>query len=125
MTKEHFEEIAQTAFDHLPGEFKSRIDNVRIVVEDYPDADVLDNVRASRTSLLGLYQGTPLPHRNTWYGTSATGPDKITLYQKNIEAVCRNDAEVESRILEVLYHEIGHYFGMNEKEIRAAMKNFQ
>ena len=125
MTKNRFEEIAQAAFDSLPEEFRSRIDNVHIVVEDYPSDDVLQNMKGGRNSLLGLYQGTPLPHRNTWYGTAPTGPDKITLYQKNIEAVCRNEAEVELRILEVLYHEIGHYFGMNEREIRAAMKHFQ
>ncbi|MBI4428943.1 MAG: metallopeptidase family protein [Ignavibacteriales bacterium] len=125
MTKERFEEIAQSAFDSLPEEFKSRIENVHIVVEDEPSDDVLENVRGGRSSLLGLYQGTPLPHRNTWYGTAPTGPDKITLYRKNIESVCRNEAEVELRILEVLYHEIGHYFGMNEREIRAAMKHFQ
>lgn len=125
MTRERFEEIAQTAFDNLPEDFKTRIDNVHIVVEDYPSEDVLEHMKGGKYSLLGLYQGTPLPHRNTWYGTSPTGPDKITLYQKNIEAACRNESEVELRILEVLYHEIGHYFGMNEREIRAAMRNFQ
>lgn len=125
LKKDQFEEIAQVAFDSLPEEFRNRIDNVHIVVEDYPSDDVLDKMKGSRNSLLGLYQGTPLPHRNSWYGTAPTTPDKITLYQKNIEAVCRTDAEVEHRILEVLYHEIGHYFGMNEREIRAAMKHFQ
>jgi predicted Zn-dependent protease with MMP-like domain len=125
MTREQFEQVAQSAFDSLPEEFKRRVDNVHIVVEDYPSDDVLASTRSRRDSLLGLYQGVPLPHRNTWYGTSPTAPDTITLYQKNIEAVSKTEEDVERRIAEVLFHEIGHYFGMNEREIRAAMKHFQ
>jgi len=125
MTRERFEEIAQSAFDNLPGDFKSRIENVRIVIADYPTDELGKNTKRSRDSLLGLYQGIPLTHRNTWYGTSPTIPDTITLFQRNIEAVSGTEEEVRHRIIEVLYHEIGHYFGMNEKQIQAAMKDFQ
>ena len=125
MTHERFEEIAQSAFDKLPGDFRSRIENVRIVIADYPTDELGNRTKRNRDSLLGLYQGIPLTHRNTWYGTSPTVPDTITLFQKNIEAVCRTEDEVRHRIIEVLYHEIGHYFGMNEKQIQAAMKDFQ
>jgi len=124
MTREQFEYIAQEAFDSLPVNFRDRVENVQIVVEDYPSDDALENVKADRFSLLGLYQGIPLPHRGTWYGTSATVPDKITLYQKNIEAVCKDDGETALRIREVLFHELGHYFGMNEAQVRKAMKGF-
>jgi len=125
MTKERFEELAQRAFDSLPEEFTSRIDNVHVVIEDFPPDDVLERGVRDRHSLLGLYQGIPLPDRNTWYGAAPTVPDKISLYQQNIEAQSRNEREVEETIAEVLFHEIGHYFGMNEAEIRAAMKNFR
>lgn len=125
MTREYFEEIAQRAFDSLPEAFRGRVENVQIVVEDYPSSDALDRTRAGKYSLLGLYQGVPLPHRGTSYGMYPVGPDKITLYQKNIEHVCQTDAEVEHRIVEVLFHEIGHYFGMNEEQIREAMKDFE
>lgn len=124
MTREQFEQIAQEAYDSLPADFLNRIENVAIVVEDYPSDDVLGKVKTDRHSLLGLYQGIPLTQRGQWYGMTATLPDKISLYQKNIEAVCRNDEEIEFRILEVLFHEIGHYFGMDEKQIRNAMKRF-
>lgn len=124
MTRERFEEIAQEAYDSLPADFLDRVDNVQIVVEDYPSDDALDRVRATKYSLLGLYQGIPLTHRGQWYGMSATVPDKISLYQKNIEAVCRDDEEIEARIREVLFHELGHYFGMDERQIRSAMKRF-
>jgi predicted Zn-dependent protease with MMP-like domain len=53
------------------------------------------------------------------------GPDKITLYQTNIEATCTTEDQVERRIVEVLFHELGHYFGMNEREVRDALKDFE
>jgi predicted Zn-dependent protease with MMP-like domain len=125
MTRENFEDIAEEVFAGLPQFFGDKIDNVHIRVEEYPTDDVLKKVHGGRSSLLGLYQGIPLTHRGTWYGTSPTTPDTITLYQANIEAVCRNDEEVSDRIKEVLLHELGHYFGMSEQEIRIAMKNFK
>ena len=125
MTREKFEDVAEEVFEGLPRLFGDKIDNVHISVEDYPSEDVMHNMHVSKTSLLGLYQGIPLTHRGTWYGTNPTTPDKISLYQANIEAVCRNDEEVSDRIKEVLLHELGHYFGMNELEIRNAMKNFK
>ena len=124
MTRERFEEIAEEVYDSLPNIFGNRIDNVHIVVEDYPNEDDIRKTHSDKMLLLGLYQGVPLTHRGTWYGASPTTPDKISLYQKNIESVCRNDEEVSHRIREVLLHELGHYFGMNEAEIRNAMKNF-
>jgi len=125
MTREKFEDVAEKVFESLPRLFGDKIDNVHITVEDYPSEDVTHETRSSRTSLLGLYQGIPLTHRGTWYGTSPTTPDKISLYQANIEAVCKNDEEVSERIKEVLLHELGHYFGMSETEIRNAMKNYK
>jgi len=125
MTKERFEELAQSAFDSLPEQFRNSIENVHIVVEDYPSDDLIQRERYGKYSLLGLYQGIPLTHRGTWYGASPTVPDKISLYQRNIEASCEREEEVQRRIVEVLFHEIGHYFGMNEAQIRNAMKNFK
>ncbi len=125
MNKEQFEERAQEIFDTLPELFGKKIDNVHIIVEDYPSDDVIASTRAGRTTLLGLYQGIPLTHRGTWYGASPTLPDRISLYQKNIESQCKNDDEVIECIREVLFHELGHYFGMNEREIRNAMSHFR
>ena len=125
MTREKFEDVAEEVFESLPILFGEKIDNVHISVEDYPSEELMHQVHASKTALLGLYQGIPLTHRGTWYGMSPTTPDKISLYQANIEAVCKNDKEVAERIKEVLLHELGHYFGMSESEIRSAMKNFK
>jgi predicted Zn-dependent protease with MMP-like domain len=125
MTRERFEETAAEVYNDLPSVFGERIDNVHIVVEDYPTDEDTQKTHSSKTTLLGLYQGIPLTHRGTWYGVQPTTPDKISLYQKNIESVCHDDEEVAERIREVLLHELGHYFGMNEDEIRSAMKNFK
>ena len=125
MTKERFEEIVQTAFDLLPDQFRNSIDNVHIVVEDYPPEEILRREHYGKHSLLGLYQGIPLTRRGTWYGAAPTVPDKISLYRKNIESVSADEEGMKRKIAEVLFHEIGHYFGMNEEQIRDAMKNFE
>lgn len=124
MTRERFEDIVSHAYESLPGEFRKRIDNVRIVVEDYPSKEIQERVPGAKSSLLGLYEGIPLPHRNTWYGSSPTVPDTIYLFQKNIESEVSTERELEKTIVEVLLHELGHFFGMNEREVRKALKNF-
>jgi predicted Zn-dependent protease with MMP-like domain len=53
------------------------------------------------------------------------GPDKITLYQSNIERTCPTEEDIERRIVEVLFHELGHYFGMSEREVREALRDFE
>ena len=121
MDKKTFEELAEKAFANLPEMFKQRMDNVQIMIEDYPSDDQVERLQLeSRRELLGLYEGIPLEKRGTWYGSTPTVPDRITLFQKNIEAICRTDDDVERKIEEVLIHEIAHYFGMSEHEIRKA-----
>ncbi len=121
MEKEEFEAIVAQVFDRLPERFHEAIENVGIIVEDYPDDALVRQLGLkSRHHLYGLYQGIPLTKRGSWYGSSPVTPDRISLYRKNIEAGCRTDMEVAERIYDVLIHEIGHYFGMNEDEIRSA-----
>ncbi len=121
MSREEFEQITEHAFESLPQRFREAIENVGVVIEDYPEDDIVRKMKLhSKYQLLGLYQGIPLPHRGSWYGMTPIIPDKISLYQKNIEALCRTESEIVAKIHEVLIHEIGHYFGMNDEEIRAA-----
>ncbi len=121
MERAAFEELVEEAFALLPDKFRSAVDNVAIVVEDYPTDDVVVKMRLpSKHHLLGLYQGVPLTMRGMWYGMTPTPPDRVILYQKNIESVSRDEQEAKEKISEVLVHEIGHYFGMNEKQIREA-----
>ena len=121
MERDAFEKIVEQTFEKLPEVFKKAIDNVGIVVEDYPDDELVKRMQLpSKSNLLGLYHGIPLTGRSTWYGMTPVSPDKISIYQRNIESRCRTDKEIEQAIYEVLIHEIGHYFGMGEKEIRDA-----
>lgn len=121
MEKKQFEELVEKAFLSLPERFRDKVDNVQIIVEDYPSREQLERANVySYRDLLGLYEGIPLERRGTAYGMFPTMPDRISLFQKNIEAVCRSEKEMEEKVHEVLIHEIGHYFGMDEDEIRAA-----
>jgi predicted Zn-dependent protease with MMP-like domain len=119
MRYEEFMAVVEQAFEHLPEQFKNGIENLSVTVEDYPTPEIVALMNLpSKYDLLGLYQGIPLTARGTWYGMSPTAPDRIFLYQKNIEREA--DGDLEGAIRETLIHEIGHYFGMSEDEIREA-----
>src|SRR5437667_10974965 len=119
ISEEEFQEIMESSMETVPENFKSKMENIVFLVEPYPTESDLARVGLTKGSmLLGLYSGTPYTHRNTWY--AGTTPDRIILFQKNIEAVCNNLNELKSKIREVVIHEIGHYFGMSEEQIRKA-----
>ncbi|HLX13473.1 MAG TPA: metallopeptidase family protein [Bacteroidota bacterium] len=121
MERKDFERLVEDAFEDLPDQFKDAIENVGVVVEDYPSDELAKSMGLrSRHDLLGLYQGIPLTKRGTWYGMYPAAPDKISLYQKNIEAVAGSDSQLRKKVREVLIHEVGHYFGMTDEEIRKA-----
>ncbi len=116
-----FEKIAEEAFDTLPEILQRRVENVHIVVEDEPSEETKRRMNISGSSiLLGLYEGVPLNKRGTYYGSYPVVPDKVTLYQKNIEATAGSKSDLREKIREVLIHEIGHYYGMTEEQVRAA-----
>ncbi|MBI4811330.1 MAG: metallopeptidase family protein [Ignavibacteriales bacterium] len=121
MDRSDFEKIVEQAFEKLPEKFKQAVENVGIIVEDYPNDEIVQKMNLpSKRHLLGLYQGIPFTHRGSWYGMTPVVPDKISLYQMNIESISRTEEDIERKIIEVLIHEIGHYFGMSEDEIREA-----
>jgi len=120
LNKKKFEELVEKAYQRIPEEFKQKIENVVITVEDYPSREDLEKLEIrGKGLLLGLYRGTPLPQRSVWQGVRT--PDEIVLFQKDIEKVCRNDKEIEERVDEVLKHEIAHYFGLTDDEIYELM----
>ena len=101
----------------LPGFLKKKMENVDIVVEDRASPDLLSQMGLrSPYELLGLYQGIPINRRGYYYGNVL--PDKITLFQIPIESVCRTKEAVEERVREVVIHEVGHYFGLDDKRLR-------
>ena len=115
MDREKFEDLVAQALDELPEEFQDRLENVDVVVMDYPTRRQLANVGRGMT-LLGLYEGVPQTGRTRGY--NLVTPDKITIFQKPIEAECRNEAEVTVEIQRVVLHEIAHHFGISDARLR-------
>jgi predicted Zn-dependent protease with MMP-like domain len=116
MTREEFVNVAEEALDSLPKEFRSRIHNVAILVEDFPPNQPPLKPGRRKRLLLGIFHGVPATKKSVF--DLSGGPAHIVLYQKNIEAVCSNEAEVRQQIRQTLMHELGHYFGMTEEQLR-------
>ena len=119
MNREQFKSLVEEAIDTIPRRFAQHVRNLAVVIEDEPSDDVLHEMEMEPPdTLLGLYQGTPLPERGWGYGNQL--PDRITLYQGPIEDEAEGDEDlVVTTIGETLIHELGHYFGMSEEEIMA------
>ena len=116
MDRKRFEKLVAEAIELIPARFRREMQNLVVVVEDEPDAELLDELEIEPPdSLYGLYQGTPLPERSWGYGNVL--PDRVTLFQKVIEGDAGTDDEVRAAIGETLIHEVGHYFGLSEEEI--------
>ena len=117
LTREEFEDLVVSALEKLPGSFRKRMENVDVVVEDRASPEILEEMGLrSPYELLGLYQGVPLSRRGFFYGNVL--PDKISLFQLPIQAICNTRAEVESKVREVVIHEVGHYFGLDDERLR-------
>ena len=116
MDAETFENLVNKAVEGLPAEFAERLDNVAIVVEDSPTRAQLRRSQAGPgNTLLGLYEGVPHTKRNNNYGMVL--PDKITIFQKPIEASCKNEDELVTLIRKVVLHEIAHHFGISDARL--------
>jgi predicted Zn-dependent protease with MMP-like domain len=116
MKRKHFVKVVEGALDSLPQEFRSRIRNVAVLVEDFPPNHPSLQSEQQRRLLLGLFHGVPTTKKSIF--DLPTGPDHIVLYQKNIEAVCSSEAEVREQIRLTVIHELGHYFGMDENQLK-------
>ena len=125
MEREHFVKLVEEVLNSLPKEFRERIHNLAIQIEDQPPRRFRRKPRVAagdagprkgRSLVLGLFQGVPATARSVF--NLPSGPDRIILYQKNIEAVCSNETEIRYEIRQTVLHELGHYFGMDEAQLR-------
>ena len=110
MDRSAFQKVVDDTVEGLPPQFKEKLAEVVILIEDYPEA-----TRGPDSRLLGLYEGVPI----TEWGHDYSGklPDTITLYQGNIEDYALDDAEIPHVIRETLLHEIAHHFGFDHDVI--------
>lgn len=116
MKREHFVKVVEEALDSLPQEFRSRIQNVAVLVEDVPPRQPSPEPGQQRRLLLGVFHGVPTTKKSIF--DLPSGPDHIVLYQKNIEAVCFTEAEVRQQIRLTVIHELGHYFRLDEEQLK-------
>ncbi len=104
------------AVQDLPAEFQERMDNIDVVVEEFPSARQLKSTNVPKTdTLLGLYEGVPITERHSSYGL--TLPDKITIFQFPIEAICTSDDGIAKEVQKVVIHEIAHHFGISDDRL--------
>ena len=112
-----FERLVAEALDALPEAYREKLDNVAVVVEDWPDHQAMAVSGASHPAgVLGLYHGVPLERRTHSY--TLVIPDKITLYQRPIELQCRSFDQAKAMIQHVVRHEIAHHFGIDDRRLR-------
>jgi len=107
ISKEKFEKIVERELLGLPKEIRDRLENIEFFVEENPESP----------NILGFYHGIPYPCRKN-PGYTLVMPDKIILFKSTIERDCRTERELEEKIRKVLLHEIGHYLGLSERELR-------
>ncbi len=108
MTREAFEEAVSDALDLVPPELAAQMQNVVVLVEDDAPADEPD--------LLGLYEGTPLTERDSWWAAGSL-PDRITIYRHPTLAVCDSVQEVVEEVAVTVVHEIAHHFGIDDERL--------
>lgn len=115
MDRDRFRELVARAIDSLPEDFRDKMQNVDVVVADWPPPRELARLKRGQT-LLGLYQGVPITKRSSHYGLVA--PDKISIFQKPIEARCQSEAKIIAEIERVVRHEIAHHFGIGDRRLK-------
>ena len=108
MRSRDFDQLVERAVSAIPRQFRDRMANLAIVVEAEPP----------HPGLLGLYHGRPLPMRSV--SDPFAMPDTITIYQGPHERMARDEVELERIVGDTVWHEVAHYFGMDEAQVRRA-----
>jgi|DewCreStandDraft_2_1066082.scaffolds.fasta_scaffold00132_45 predicted Zn-dependent protease with MMP-like domain len=115
LSRRRFQQLVEEALAEVPEAFREALDNVHVVVEDWPTAEQLAAVGLPEDGVLfGLYEGTPLPERGI---EPPLLPDRITLFQGPLEEACDNEDDLREEIRRTVLHELGHYFGLDEDRL--------
>lgn len=119
MTDERFEQLVSEGIEAIPKRFLTKLENVAVVIADEPSPEQLrENNISEGDTLLGLYEGVPLPERGETYGGMIL-PDKITIFKFPVIEEAEGDENAIRRIVkETVWHEIAHYFGFRDEEIK-------
>lgn len=124
MDLDNIQVLVDRVVKELPMEFRTELDNVEFMVEDWPTQEDLNSVLAHPgVTLYGLYRGIPKTKRGQNY--NGVLPDKIIIFAGPIWEYSSDEASAINQIRQTVLHEIGHYFGLSEKAIRRAQKDCQ
>jgi predicted Zn-dependent protease with MMP-like domain len=116
---DEFHDLLESVVRELPPEFRDKLRNVAILVEDYPSDELLDEMGIPEDeTLFGLFDGTPLTERG--YFEDPVHPDRIFIFRKAIEDECDSPEEIREELRITLMHEIAHFFGMDEDAVDEA-----
>ena len=118
LSPEDFEAAVDDALDVIPEDLASRMDNVVVLVEEEPDAELLteeDYDEDGLPTLLGLYDGVPLTERDE--GWTLVLPDRILIFKGPLERWCRTHEELVDEITVTVLHEVGHHFGIPDERL--------
>lgn len=127
INEEQFRALALEEWNNVPERYIKLVKNVALLVEDEPDEEVreLEGLVGDET-LLGIYRGIPNTERGSDYGVGGTLPDTITLYRLPIMAEAEELTDTDKSLFrenlrkvvrETIWHEVGHYFGLDEHPI--------
>ena len=112
MDRTKFEKLVEQAIQQLPAEFREKLENVVVIVEDSPSGEVLDRMEITGSdTLFGLYEGTPLTERGF---DTPLHPDRIWIFQGPIEEECETEEEIREEIKTTIVHEVAHFFGLDD-----------
>lgn len=121
MRRREFERLVAEALEALPRQFRRHMQNIAVIVEAAPSPELLEAMGLwPDHTLLGLYQGVPLPERDHSYGNVL--PDHITIFQQPIEDLCHTPEEIKEVVRETIVHEVGHYFGLDDARLEELME---
>ena len=119
MNHAEFDRLVAAAYARIPARFRKRLKNIAMVVEPEPAPAQLARGRAPRGStLLGLYEGRPLTKRSVF--ESFAMPDRITIFQGPHERLASSPEHLAKLVEDTVWHEVAHYFGMDELQVRSA-----
>jgi len=117
LDREAFIRLVQESIDSLPQKFRQLLENIAVLVEDFPSPETMrDMGLRSPYQLFGLYHGIPLDKRGSYYGN--VPPDVVVIYQKPIERACATEEQIREQVQDTVIHEVGHFFGFGEAELR-------
>ena len=118
MTRIEFEKVVERALEILPRRIRDALENLAIIIEDHPSAEDLEDVGLSRNDyLFGLYRGVPINNRS-FFDPGGQLPHQIILFQGELEECCPDKRRLMLEITLTLVHEVGHYIGLDEDELR-------